>query len=110
MGDPPRRLPPSQSAKPERASLDITEPIRVIKKVPPVYPLVAKTRRLSGSVVVQGTVDKNGRINDLQLISGPPLFREAAFDALKQWVFKPARLNGQPIDQTTTVRIEFGAP
>jgi protein TonB len=110
VGDPPRRLPPSQSAKPERASLDITEPIRVIKKVPPVYPLVAKTRRLSGSVVVQGTVDKNGRINDLQLISGPPLFREAAFDALKQWVFKPARLNGQPIDQTTTVRIEFGAP
>jgi protein TonB len=85
------------------------EPIRVIKKVTPVYPLVAKTRRLSASVVVQGTVDRNGRINDLQLISGPPLYREAAFEALKQWVFKPAKLNGQPIDQTTTIRIEFGA-
>ena len=80
----------------------------MIKRVPPVYPLVAKTRRLTASLVVQGTVDKNGRINDLQLISGPGLFREAAFDALKQWVFKPARLNGQPIEQPTRIRIDFG--
>jgi outer membrane biosynthesis protein TonB len=51
----------------------------------------------------------NGRIKDLQLISGPQLFREAAFDALKKWVFTPAKVNGQPIDQRTTIRIEFGA-
>jgi len=85
------------------------EPIRVIKRVPPIYPPVAKARRLSASIVVQGTVDMNGRINNLQMISGSPLFREAVFDALKQWVFKPAKLSGQPIDQRTTIRIEFGA-
>jgi len=84
------------------------EPVKVIKKVPPAYPQVAKQRRLSGSVVVQGTVDKNGRISNLQLISGSPLFRNAAFEALKQWVFQPARLNGQAIEQSTTIRLVFG--
>jgi len=84
------------------------EPVTVIKTVPPIYPLVAKERRLIGSVVVQVTVDKNGRISDLQLISGPPLFRDAAFAAVKQWVFKPARLNGQAIEQSTKIRLNFG--
>jgi protein TonB len=93
----PRFLPPSDF-----------EPVTVIKKVPPVYPLVAKQHRLSGSVVVQGTVNKNGRISDLQLISGSPLFRDAAFAAVKQWVFKPARLNGQAVEQSTTIRLDFG--
>jgi len=78
-------------------------------KVRPVYPLVAKQYKLSGSVVVQGTVNKNGRLTDLQLISGSPLFRDAAFAALKRWVFKPARLNGQAIEQPTTIRLDFGA-
>jgi protein TonB len=86
------------------------EPVQVIKKVLPVYPLVAKQRGLSGRVVVRGTINKNGRIDNVQLISGPQLFREAAFAAVKQWVFKPARLNGQAIEQEATIRLDFGAP
>jgi TonB family protein len=86
------------------------EPVTAIKRVPPVYPMVAKQRRLSGSVVVQGTVSKNGKISDLQLISGSPVFRDAAFAALQQWVFKPARLNGQAIEQSTTIRLHFTVP
>ena len=99
------------SAPPHLRSLSPSElePIRVIKRVSPVYPLVAKTRRMSASVVVQGIVDKDGKIYDLQLISGPQLFREAAFEALRQWVFKPAKLNGEPIEQPTTIRVNFGA-
>jgi protein TonB len=77
--------------------------------VPPVYPVFAKQSGMSGSVVVQGTVDKNGRISNLQLISGPPLFRNAAFEAVKQWVFSPAKLNGQAIEQSTKIRLDFGA-
>jgi protein TonB len=64
---------------------------------------------LSGSIVVQGIVGKNGRMTNLQLISGSPIFRDAAFAAVKQWVFKPARLNGQAIEQSTTIRVDFGA-
>jgi len=83
------------------------EPVTALTKVLPVYPLVAKQYKLTGSVVVHGIVNKNGRISDLQLISGSPLFRDAAFAALKQWVFKPATLNGQAIEQPTTIRLYF---
>ena len=101
--------PASQSPRPRLLTQSALEAVTVIKKVPPVYPLIAKQRRLSGEVVVQGTVNKNGRINGLQLISGPPVFRDAAFEAVKQWVFKPARLNGQAIEQEATIRVDFGA-
>jgi TonB family protein len=101
--------PVSQPSHPRLLTQSELEPVTVIKKVPPVYPLVAKQRRLSGSVVLQGTVNENGRINSLQLISGSPVFRDAAFEAVKKWVFKPARLNGQAIEQQTRIRLDFGA-
>jgi TonB family protein len=101
--------PVSPPPRPRLLTQSDLEPVTVIKRVRPVYPVIAKQNRLRGSVVVQGTVDKNGRIRDLQLMSGPPLFRDAAFAAVKQWVFKPARLNGQAIDQSTTIRVDFSA-
>jgi TonB family protein len=100
--------PTSQASRPRLLKQSEFEPVRVIKKVPPLYPLVARQRGLTGSVVVQGTISKNGKISDLQLISGSPLFREAAFEALKQWVFQPARLNGQALEQSTQIRLDFG--
>lgn len=101
--------PVSQPPSPRLLTQSKLEPVTVIKKVPPVYPLAAKLRGSSGSVVVRATVDKNGRISDLQLISGPPLFRDAAFEAVRHWVFKPATLNGQPIEQSTKIRLDFDA-
>ncbi|HET9181339.1 MAG TPA: TonB family protein [Candidatus Angelobacter sp.] len=83
------------------------EPMHVLKAVAPVYPPIARIRRLSGSVVVQVTVGKDGKAHNPQLMSGQPVFREAAFDALKQWKFKPATLNGKSIDQTTQIKIDF---
>lgn len=83
------------------------EPMHVLKTIPPVYPPIARIRRLSGAVVVQVTVGKDGKVRNPQLISGQPVFRDAAFDAVKQWKFKPAMLNGQPIDQTTQIKMDF---
>ncbi|HLW54632.1 MAG TPA: TonB family protein [Candidatus Angelobacter sp.] len=98
---------PVSASTPSMITQSDLQPISVIKRVPPVYPLVAKQRMLSGTVVVQGTVDTQGRIKNLQLISGSPIFRDAAFDAVKQWEFKPAHLNGQPIEQPTKIRLDF---
>lgn len=83
------------------------EPIHVVKSIAPVYPPIARVRRLSGTVVVQGTVGKDGRMHNPKLISGPPIFRDAAFDAVKQWQFKPAKLNGQSIEQATQIKMDF---
>jgi len=98
---------PVGGAPPAALARSELEPLKVLKTVPPVYPALAKVRRLSGQAVVQVTVGKDGRAHNPKLISGQPVFRDAAFDAVQQWVFKPARLNGQPIEQTTEIKIDF---
>jgi TonB family protein len=71
------------------------------------YPELAKSRGLSGMVVIKVTVGKDGKVRNPVFVSGPLIFRDSAFDAVKQWVFKPAQLNGQPIDQETEIRMNF---
>lgn len=83
------------------------EPLKVLKTVPPIYPAIAKVRRLSGQVEVEVTVGKDGRAHNPKLVGGQPVFRDAAFDAVKQWLFKPAKLNGEPIEQTTRIKVDF---
>jgi TonB family protein len=100
--------PASQPPNPRLLTQSEFEPVTAITKVQPVYPLVAKEHKLTGNVVVQGIVNKNGKISNLQQIGGSPLFRDAAFAAVRQWVFKPAKLNGQAIDQLTTIHLHFG--
>jgi len=84
------------------------EPVQVIKKVQPVYPAIAKVRRLAGTATVQFTVGKDGKVSNLQYVSGLPVFQDAAFEAVRQWQFKAARLNGQAIEQTMQAQMKFG--
>jgi protein TonB len=79
----------------------------LVRTVPAVYPEIAKARRLSGAVTLKFTITKEGKVANPQFISGPVIFRDAAFDAVKQWTFKPAMLNGQPVDQENQVTMNF---
>jgi periplasmic protein TonB len=97
---------PVGSSTPSVAQSEL-EPMKVLKTVQPIYPTIAKVRRLSGPVLVEVKVGKDGRVSNPKFISGQPVFRDAAFDAVKQWVFKPALLNGQPIEQTTQIKVVF---
>jgi TonB family protein len=83
------------------------EPLQLLRSAQPVYPAIAKARSITGTVVVQGTVGKDGKVSNLQFISGPPIFKDAAFEAVRQYQFKPARLNNQPIEQVTQVKLIF---
>jgi TonB family protein len=83
------------------------EPMKVLKQVPAMYPAIAKVRRMSGSVVIEVTVGKDGKAHNPKFVSGQPIFRDAAFDAVKEWVFKPAKLNGEAIEQATQIKMEF---
>jgi TonB family protein len=98
---------PAEASKPSILTRSELEPVQVLRRVAPVYPAIAKQRRLSGVLMVQATVGKDGKLTNLEMISGPPVFRDAAFDAVKQWQFKPATLNGQPIEQSTTIKLQF---
>jgi TonB family protein len=58
-------------------------------------------------VVVRARVAKDGRLTDPKFLSGPPIFRNAALDAVKLWQYAPATLNGQPVDQDVEIKLEF---
>jgi periplasmic protein TonB len=79
----------------------------LIDKVPPVYPQDAKMARIQGVVRFTATIDKTGHVTSLQLISGHPLLVNAARDAVAQWVYKPTLLNGNPVDVTTQIDVNF---
>jgi protein TonB len=79
----------------------------IIRKVDPVYPQIAKTAHISGTVVLHAIIAKDGTIQELQFVSGPPLLMRAAMDAVKQWRYKPTLLNTQPVQVDTTITVIF---
>jgi TonB family protein len=83
------------------------EAANLLSTVRPVYPPLAKMARQQGTVKFQATISKEGRVEDLMLISGPPLLVQASMDAVRQWLYKPTVLNGAPVEVVTTVDVNF---
>ncbi len=79
----------------------------LIRKVTPVYPPLAKQARIQGTVRFTAIISKDGTIQNLQLISGHPLLVPAAQDAVKQWVYRPTLLNGEPVEVITQIDVNF---
>lgn len=96
-----------ETSTPSMLAQSTLEQLKVIKRVAPVYPPVARQRLLSATVVVEATVNAEGKVSEVRMISGSPIFRESAIDAVKQWIYQPAKLNGQPIEQKTTIQLSF---
>jgi TonB family protein len=80
------------------------------KKVDPVYPPIALAAHVQGSVVLQAVIGTNGRIENLRVISGPAMLQQAALDAVKQWVYKPYSLDGEPVEVETQINVVFMLP
>src|SRR5271156_714560 len=79
----------------------------LIRQVTPVYPPIARTAHISGTVMLHAIIGKDGTVQDLQYISGPPLLMKNAMDAVRQWRYKPTLLNGEPVDVDTTISVVF---
>jgi TonB family protein len=80
----------------------------LVKKTPPVYPMMAKMAHEQGVVVIAAVIGKDGRIHDLEVLASPsPLLSKSAVDAVKQWEYKPYLLNGEPVEVETTVNVVF---
>jgi TonB family protein len=79
----------------------------IVNKVEPVYPPLAKTARVAGVVHLAAVIGKDGTIMELHSLGGPALLIQAAMDAVKQWVYRPTLLNGQPVQVETTIDINF---
>jgi protein TonB len=81
---------------------------RLVKKVQPDYPDVAKTARAQGVVLLAAVITKEGRIKDLEVLATPsPLLTAPALDAVKRWEYSPYLLNGEPVEVETIVNVSF---
>lgn len=81
--------------------------VNLVQKVTPVYPPLAKQARIQGTVRFTVTIGKDGRVMDVELVSGHPLLVEAAKDAVAQWQYRPTLLNGNPVEVVTQVDVNF---
>jgi protein TonB len=89
-----------------RVGGDIRPPVKV-KDAAPVYPEIARAARVQGIVILEATIDASGRVSATRLLRSVPLLDEAALAAVRQWVFTPTRLNGEPTAVIMTVTVQF---
>jgi protein TonB len=81
--------------------------VKLVKSTAPVYPQIAKTRRLTGLVKVKLRVGSDGRVMSAEFVSGPSIFKDAALEAVRQWRYQPATLDGKAIEQETEITLKF---
>ncbi|HEY4521653.1 MAG TPA: TonB family protein [Candidatus Paceibacterota bacterium] len=79
----------------------------LIYKVKPIYPELARKRGIQGNVFLEAIVNVDGNLRDIKIISGHYLFHQPSIDALEQWKYEPAILNGEPVEVTTTITVRF---
>lgn len=80
---------------------------RLLKRVEPVYPELARRARVSGTVILQVTVDEEGNVTEVRVLSGHPLLDDAAVQAVKRWKYSPTYLNGEPVPVMASVTVIF---
>jgi protein TonB len=105
---PPKPAPAVQ--KPSSAPLPIggdVQMAKLLRKVIPEYPQIAKSARISGVVRLIGTIGKDGTIQNLQVVSGHPMLTRAALDAVRQWIYKPTLLNGNAVEVIAPIEVTF---
>jgi len=106
---PPKPTVPVQAPTP-RDPIRVSQGVqmaKLIRRVMPVYPALARNARISGVVHLVGIIAKDGTIKNLQLVSGHPLLSRAAIDAVSQWVYQPTMLSGDPVEVICPIDVNF---
>jgi protein TonB len=80
---------------------------KIVAQPQPLYPALARQARIQGNVVLHAIIDKDGRVGQLEVVSGHPLLVQSALDAVKQWRYQPTQLNGDPVEVDTTITVTF---
>ncbi len=97
--------PPAPPVHPIRVSR-ISEGM-LIRRVQPVYPPLARSARVQGSVVLAAVISKAGTIENLRALSGHPMLVPSAIDAVSQWRYRPYILNNEPVEVETEITVNF---
>ena len=100
-------LPPLPGTEPPAKKIAVSAEVAqgmLSKRTPLAYPAEAKAQGISGTVELKALIGTDGKIVNLQVISGPPALQEAALNAVKDWEYKPYTVNGEPVQVMTTIR------
>ena len=109
----------SATSKPSASLMSGVEPVSLaedlaekmlLQRVTPDYPMQALQSKLQGAVLLQAWIRKDGTIRDLKVVNGPLVLCRAAYSAVKQWRYKPLQQNGQAVEATTYVTVNFRLP
>jgi TonB family protein len=79
----------------------VSQPVR------PGYPVLARQMKVQGSVILQALIGRDGLIQNLHVLTGPPILADAAEQAVRQWRFQPHYLNHQPVETQTSITVNF---
>jgi protein TonB len=83
------------------------QPPRKTVHVAPVYPAIARANKVQGLVILEAVIGENGRVRNVRVLRSIPLLDAAAVEAVRQWVFSPTLLNGEPVPVVMTVTVAF---
>ena len=106
--------PPSRVVAGARGTENAMRPVtseflagKLIRKVLPVYPVLAIRNRISGTVILRAIISEQGKIRELRVESGPSLLIDAATDAVRKWEYQPWILGGKPVEMENTIEVIF---
>ena len=79
----------------------------IASKVMPSYPAMAKQMKIEGTVELEATVTEDGKVSQVNIVSGNPLLTRAGVEALKLWKFTPFKDDGKPVTAIAPISINF---
>jgi len=106
LAPPPMHQAADRPTQPLRVSQGVQE-AKLIKRVMPVYPEIARSIRQFGTVRLMAVIGKDGRMRDIRVLGGPAYLVAAAVAAVEQWVYKPTLLNGEPVEVIAPITVNF---
>lgn len=102
------KTPPTRPAEEvKRIRVSSLDPARLLHFVEPLYPQIAKSARIEGTIELRAVIGTDGRVRQLDVISGPALLRKAALDAVSHWIYKPPVLNGESVEIVAPIAVVF---
>jgi protein TonB len=91
---------------PVRVAGEVRQP-RLLRRIEPVYPEIARQARVEGVVIIEATTDIYGRVANDRVLRSIPLLDEAALEAVRKWMYEPMVINGRPRGVVFTVTVRF---
>lgn len=98
------------SPPPHPAAMRMSEGVMeaaLIYKVQPSYPATARAIHLTGTVRLRAVIAADGSVRQVDVISGNPLLVQPAVAAVREWRYRPTRLNGEPVEVETLITVNF---